>query len=731
MAFESLPPSTLSQPNGVPMAPLSDPETAAPKPDTSAEDALLVGEVYRKFEARRALRRPYEVKWYVNASALGGYPDVRFNVDTEKIEIKKEPAHRKRYRINLIKPKYVARVAKYTKSPPNPTVIPATSDREDLMNARASQKALEYQTRKGQLRQRWMQAMQWVPITGKAFWWIRFDDQAQGLSPQMVTDDMGKSSLQQTSGEVKVDFGSAFEFLPADPGIELLGDQPEIMRARMVKLDDLKSNAEFADQLEGVEGESRDTDIFFYQRQIADIGTRLQGLASRQNVDEDDPKPYVLRIETFTKPCAEYPQGRYLVVAAHKLLRKQDSLPGEFASLCPNNPYPVVEFCDDAAPGQFWPDAFVERCVGLNSEYNEYRSKFGENLALHFFPKLMVWNQLGLDSESYNNEGGERLNMNYIPGIPPPMFLQPANVVGDAWNAIQSIKKELDDVTMIHPPSMGSQQGTNSGYQVSLLQEAGDAVHGPAIQRNAMALEEAYNKIRHLMKLYDTPRLITIAGKNNMPEMVEFKSASVDENAEIIVEPDTMMPPLRTARLDMIRMMAKDGLFGNIQDPKVLKRVNDMIRMGGYAEFEIDQDQRDREQAQHENLLMERGEQLAKPMPWENHLQHWEDHTDLFKSPQAQLWQDEQWRRNIWHGLVHLNYINPQEAMMMAAEFNLQNELAKFQQLHNMQQQQAQMLMGPPPQAGPAPGGPGPPPMPGGGGSMPPGAPPPGPPQPA
>ena len=659
----------------------------------------LVSDIYNAFEQRRMQRRPYEINWYINASALRGFPDVRFNADLDKLQIKREPKHRQWKRINYIKTKYIARVAKYTKSPPNPTVQPATSDREDIFNARASQKALEYITRKGNVRQRFMQVMQWAPVTGKAFWAIRWDDDAVGLAPTQSLED---GTVMPTMGEVKIDFVSAFEFLPADPGIETLGDQPEIMRVKMVKVADLEKR--FPDFVGKIPGESRDTELFFYQRQIADLGTRQVGHGARTGTEDDgDDKPYVLRIERFVKPCADYPHGHYAVVAGHQLLKEQNQLPGSFVVCSPENPYPFVEFIDDASPGQFWPDAFIERLVPLQSEYNEYRSKLAENLALHFFPKLVVWNQLNLAPESYNNEGGERLNVNYIPGMPPLQFLQPASVVGDAWNIIQHVKKEFDDVSLIYPSTTGGAGSATSGYQTSLLQEAADQVHGPAIQRNAMALEESYMKIRHLMKTgYDVPRMISITGKNNIPEVYQFSAESIDENADIKVEPDTMMPPLRSARLDMIRQWAGEGLFGNIQDPQVLKRINDVSRMGGFVEFDTDQVQRDREQAQYENILMIQFQPLPKPQPWENHEEHWSSHTDLFKSPETQAWTPEQWQQNVWHAVVHLNYINPQQAMMMASEFNMQQPLGQLQWLHQQQQMagQQQMMM--------ATGGPGP-----------------------
>src|SRR6478609_4594855 len=156
---------------------------AQPDVMTEAKEAAVVSEIYNKYDIRRQMRRPYEVQWYLNASALRGFPDVRWNAELNRLEIKREPAHRKRHRINHIKPKYVARVAKYTKVPPNPTVVPATSDREDIFNARASQKCLEYFTRKGSLRAKFMQSMQWVPVTGKAFWWLSYDSEAVAHAP--------------------------------------------------------------------------------------------------------------------------------------------------------------------------------------------------------------------------------------------------------------------------------------------------------------------------------------------------------------------------------------------------------------------------------------------------------------------------------------------------------------------------------------------------------------------
>lgn len=654
------------------------------------DDSTVVQEIYSKYEQRKALRRPYEIQWYLNASALRGFPDVRWNAQLNKLETKREPKHRQKHRINFIKAKYTARIAKFTRIPPGPQVIPATTDREDIFNARASQKALEYITRKIDLPQKWMKAMQWVPLTGKSFWAIRYD-------PRAVSHVELEGQTEPILGDIAVDFVSAFEMLVADPGLETLGEQPEIMRVKLVPVKDLETK--YPEKVGQIKAEMAEQDVFFYQRQIADLGSRYQGSTSRALNNQETEPTYCMQIETLTAPCGKYPQGRYVVCASNTLLRNEQTLPGDFRFLT-NNPYPFVEFADSAAPGQFYPDAFVEPLISLQSRYNRLQSQLDEHLILHMFPKLMVSKQSGIAPDAYDNEAGEKIEHISLPGVEKPYFLQPASILGDIWQAMALIKKDMDDVSLIYPSSLGGAGGSNSGFQTNLLQEAADQVHGPSIQRNAYSLREAYLKIRKLMKdHYEIPRLVSIAGKNNIPEVFEFSQHTIDEQADIVIEPEQMQPMMKTARMDMFRQMFTEGMFGNPQDPKVLQRVNEILRTG-FQDFDTDQEQRDSEQAQLENIRMERGEPCAKPQPWENHLLHWEQHTDLFKSPQTETWTPEQWQQNVWHAIIHLNYINPMDAMMMAQEFNLGQPLMQMQMLH----QPPPGMAGPPP--GPGDGGP-------------------------
>jgi hypothetical protein len=185
--------------------------------------------------------------------------------------------------------------------------------------------------------------------------------------------------------------------------------------------------------------------------------------------------------------------------------------------------------------------------------------------------------------------------------------------------------------------------------------------------------------MRHLMKLYySEPRLISVVGQNSLPEVYEFTRDSIDEQADVRIEPDSLMPMLRSARVDMIRGMFSDGLFGDPKDAITRKRVLDMIRMGGYADFEIDREQRDQEQAQLENIQMTRNEPLDKPQVWEDHRVHWESHVDLFKSSESRGWPEPLRVAYAWHALIHLSYLSEDDALKMSGEFGLRDKLEQL-----------------------------------------------------
>ena len=67
-------------------------------------------------------------------------------------------------------------LAKFFKNRPKPVVIPASTEYKDLMDARASERALKYQWERLRLEVAYRDARQWASVCGKSYWWLGYDE---------------------------------------------------------------------------------------------------------------------------------------------------------------------------------------------------------------------------------------------------------------------------------------------------------------------------------------------------------------------------------------------------------------------------------------------------------------------------------------------------------------------------------------------------------------------------
>lgn len=672
----------------------------------------VVAEVDGYYAQWRQDRRPHEVQWFTNAAFIDGKHYMKWNPILNRLENRKAPAHRSRNAINRIAPKVRARLAKFVKQRPYPQVIPANTDRQSVLDAKATEKAIDYLWRKLGLETKYEDAVLWAMTTGKAFWWFRWDTNVNARV-QMPGPEYGFNNevVEAPLGEVSVEVGTAFELLVQDQGVPRIADQPRIMRvkARPARETELR----FGLNPGAITPDTTTSDLFQYQRQIAQVGA--QGLGSLQSNDKDGQGNYthVIVKELFERPNAEFPKGRYVVVAGGQVLRDDDALPVDFTNSA--NPYPVVEFMDQLSPGRFWPTTMAEQLIGIQKEYNDLRNKINEQLKLTMHPKLLVPKQAQLSPNAYNSEAGEKIEFHFIPGMPLPQHLAAANVSADAWRAIETIKVEFDDLSSIYPASVGGVGDTGeSGFQTNLLQEAADSIHAPDIRRCELAVEEAAFKMRRIMSIgYDVPRLLSIVGKNHKPDVFEFSTDNIDEHAHVIVQAGSALPTLKAARGKMIMEMFSEGLFGDPADPGTKRRVLGMLEVGG-VEDATDMVKRDEDQARLENLDVSKNVAIDTPMPWENHQIHYEFHTDVLKSPEIKQWTPEQRDELLRHTILHAKFINPQSALMWAQMFGYQDLVQQIMPMIGPTQAPQESAGGPQPSqpTGQAPSRPGAPPTP-------------------
>lgn len=663
----------------------------SPAPLDGETDTQLVAMVDAKYSQWRSDRRPYEVQWFVNAALIRGLHASKFNPITNQLETAPSPAHRSNDALNLILPKVKAKLSKMLKSRAIPVVVAASADYDDVLNAQGTTKALEYQWQRLTLEAKYEEVILLTMVFGKAFWWIFWDEKARA----MVKEDqvIGKPMIHDIPlGDVGVEVDDAFSLLVADMGVMRLNQQPEIMRVKARPVRDAEA---LFDKPKGfLTPDVKESELFQYQRQIAALGARATtGFGMRGAGRGADEQPtHVIVKELFVASCAEYPEGRYIVVASGKILHSADFLPYNLGTT--TMPFPAIEFCDTLSPGQFWPTTMVEQLATPQRRYNRMLNQLDEELKLHTHPWCFVPKQAQIHPDAFGSEAGQKIPFNFQPGMPPPdqWIVRPGAINQDIYRVVDMTMQHFDIMSNLYPAAIGA-AGATSGFDTNLLQEAADSVHAPDIRRNDLGLREAAFKIRRVMKMgWDIPRLVSVMGRDKAPEAYEFHNSQIDEHANIVIDTGSALSDMKAARLEQILKLDERQAFGPPGDPTRNRKLMRMLDMGSYAE-QTDLIDAAEDHARLENLAFTRGEPVEDPMPWENHDVEYEIHTAKLQSPDIKTWPPVQRAQLIAHTIYHVMWKNPQHALMLATTFGMQDVIARIQQFMMMQAQ----LAAPPP----------------------------------
>ena len=506
---------------------------------TEAEDLSLEerqklgGEVDRKYTAWREPRRVFELQWFINAAYENGKQSSEAIQTLSNIQDISKLDRRKKNIANKLWAKKRTRFAKFARTRPKPIVVPFNTDRKSRLDARATERALSYFYEKSDQEQKCLDALLWAGKTGKAYWWFHWNDTKSAVLRNNNPLTSTESLEDFDGGEVELEVDSAYSVLVPDLRQSHIGDQPEIMRVRVMDTEEMKTRyTEFANF---IKPDSHLTSPFEFERQISYLSGNEAGALASMASDMKGPMKGTLVKEHYTKSNSKYPKGRMVVVMNGIAVKVQDELPFGFYNM--ENPYPCSEFMDFPQVGQFYVTTFTEQLIPLQRGYNILRDKLEAQIRMNVHPKWMVPRQARIPKGALTNEEGEVVEWNYIPGMPEPHSITPGNVAADAWRFAQMLQKEFDDISSLTPSFEGKVGGSKSGFQTNLLQEASDSVHSPDARGYELAVKDAAYKIRRLMKQgYTVPRLLSFSGRSNTPEVFEFSSENIDEHATIVVQ---------------------------------------------------------------------------------------------------------------------------------------------------------------------------------------------------
>jgi hypothetical protein len=539
----------------------------------------LVTWVHDQYNTCKESRQSVERQWIQNMHMVVGkhYIEMLNAAGVSgKFFTPKAPPWRTRLVVNRVRAVVRTEIARVTSQKPNASVVPASSEDQDLFAAQAGEQIWEslYSTKK--YHREYRRAAYWQIVTGNGFlkcWW----------------DKTAVDKLSGQQGDICVAPVTPFHIFVPDLREEEIEKQPYVMNVYTRPVDVVKQ--QFGDLVGDL------------QASVVSENEIVED--SHLNLSSSPKKPdSVLIYEVWLKPGAHkmFPLGGLVQCVDKYIVNVVDTgIPyahGEF---------PFIHFTH-IPTGNFYAASVIEDIAGLNKEYNRTRSQLIEAKNRTAKPQLIA--PLGsIDPNKITTEPGQVIL--YRPGMAPPQPLPMQSPPTYVLQELDRILSDIEDITAQHQVSKGSAPaGLTAATAISYLQEKDDTVLSPTYA----SVEEGYEKLAkqvlsHVVQYWDIARTVKVAGDDGAFDTLVLRGADIATGTDIRMEGGSALPVSKAARQAFLMDMMKMGFIPPDQGLRLMD-------IGGVQKL-YDQLAVDERQAQRENLKMKlMDSQLL--LDWEN-----------------------------------------------------------------------------------------------------------------
>lgn len=661
-----------------------------PNDTDGIDEESLIGEIDKKVKASESTMQAFHRQWFVNIAMRKGLQYVQTDSTSRAVVLPPETDERVRMIVNKMQGIHQTRLAKIVKDLPRLEVIPASSSEEDKDLARNGTKMLDWFWANERMVEKLVELGSWMIDCGSAFFFVRWDPdkgpeipkykrhegKLTGKEPYIVDvdgyilDENGKRIVEyETLGEVAIDVVSSFDIINDQVSATIEGSNWIIVQQAM-SLGQIRKR--WPETGKAVKAEKDSQTRAYYQR-------RLMSMVGSQSEFFTPETAYNEELATvkfyFEKSTDEYPKGRYLAVANGKMLESGTMPFGD------GTEYPLLKFDDIAVSGSFWGNATMENIIPIQKGYNRTLSQILENANDTGNVKIMAPKGHGLHKEAYDDSAGEFIE--YNEGFKPEQ-LDPASMPAYIVNLLEVYDKNFEDVSGQHEVSHGqAPAGVKSGRAIMALQEQDDTRLAPTKMRFLRQLERLGIMV---LKLYEEfqneDRQYQILGESvyDIEEITISEDDIQSMNKNVRVQTENLIAAHKMLQQEQVIDLYNAGVFGAQDDPKVRKKVLQLMEFGSIGEL-FDDMNVDQSQARHENEQFVDGQglipisdpdivdpQTGQPVTlmsiqaydFEDHQIHIETHNKLRKSPRYRQMTPAQRRAIDIHVMQHQNFLNPQ-----------------------------------------------------------------------
>src|SRR4249920_3681563 len=533
----------------------------------SKEAQKLVSWVGEQYSTMKSARIKLQNLWYLNMAFYYGNQYVELLPRWNKLAVPKAPPYRTRQVANRVRPMIRTEYARVTSQKPNASVVPASSEDEDLAAAYAAEQLWESICQTSKLQQHYNRAAWWMLITGVGFlktWW-----------------DPNVLDSSQVPGSVCFGNVTPFNLFVPDLREVTLQGQPYVLNVYTKPVDWVKKFYG-----EKIDGKSIVANVVSSNEIMNDAYLNLQGGTKNQ-------PDSVLCQELWVKPggCEYFPNGGMVQIVSDQVVGYYDQgIPykhGEF---------PFTKF-DHIPNGRFYSDSVIVDVISLQREYNRTRSQIIEAKNRMAKPQLIA--PLGsVNASKITTEPG--LLIEYRPGLNPPQPLQLQPLPNYVLQELDRSLIDMEDISGQHQVSRGTvPPGVTAATAISFLQEKDDSLLTHTYQSIEAGFEEiARQTISHVVQYWDIPRTIKVVGTDGYFDVLQLMGTDVESATDIRMEGGSALPVSKAARQAFIMDLMKMGFL----DPQDGLKILDV---GGVQKL-WQRIRRDESQAQRENIKLKR-----------------------------------------------------------------------------------------------------------------------------
>lgn len=529
----------------------------------------LTNWIHKEYTRAKTERNEAELQWNLNLSFFKGEQYVAI-INKSLIKLP-APKERVRLVVNRIRPMVRTELARLTSQDPTAEVVPATSDEEDKLKAKAAEAVFLHLQETQNLRAVIREAAWWSSICGLGFIKTIWDD-----SKTYKNSD----ETEEYRGNVTFSCVSPYHIFVPEVNTIDIENQPYVLNVFTKSADWVR--ARYGDVLPEKWAPSTASEDDVLKAQYLNVG---QGKAEKDSA---------LVYEVWFKPGGHklFPNGGMVSLVDDIMVDiYEDGMPYSHGE------YPFAKH-DNVPSGTFYSTSAIEDLIPIQQELNRNRSQTVEARNKMGNPGYF-YTEGSLNPKQWTNKAGSLIPVK--PGMPTPQPMQLPEVPAYVQNEHETLKADFEDLSGQHQVSKGTAPaGVTAATAIQFLQEQDTSFMSTAFD----SMEEMVQKIaRQALQLFiqyvDSERMIKVTGKKKETSIKYLSGADIKGATDVRVERGSGLPTSRAARIALFMDLISKGIL----DPQMGLELMDLPTMDAYWDItKVDENQAERENIQMSQL---------------------------------------------------------------------------------------------------------------------------------